>query len=176
MPHPTPPRASMYLLESTEKNVLPPQVHMNVNTFPTPPQPADVHETARPSKGRAPTCWFALAPSWANSLGQIDTAQLCKHGRNLSAWYCPLLNASGGFWGRLLIYERFGDKFASMLRDLAENCLLTMSITKKASTKEKLLSCKSGKTSPQIKGKHIVKQLLEVSSTMLGLSLCVVFL
>ena len=62
-PHPTPPRALMYLLESTEKNVLPPQVHMNVNTFPTPPQPADVHETARPSKGRAPTCWFALAPS-----------------------------------------------------------------------------------------------------------------
>ena len=29
----------MYLLESTEKNVLPPQVHMNVNTCPTPPHP-----------------------------------------------------------------------------------------------------------------------------------------
>ena len=44
-----------------------PQAHMNVNTCPTPPHPTpphppDVHETARPSKGRAPTKWpFSIA-------------------------------------------------------------------------------------------------------------------
>ena len=41
MPHPTPPhltRAYMHLPAATDKHVLPPQVHMNVITCPTPPQ------------------------------------------------------------------------------------------------------------------------------------------
>ena len=40
-PHPTPPhltRAYMHLPAATDKHVLPPQVHMNVITCPTPPQ------------------------------------------------------------------------------------------------------------------------------------------
>ena len=43
MPHLTPPhptRAYMHLPAATDKHVLPPQVHMNVITCPTPPHPA----------------------------------------------------------------------------------------------------------------------------------------
>ena len=31
---------------------------MNVNTCPTPPHPPNVHENARPDKGRAPTIYI----------------------------------------------------------------------------------------------------------------------
>ena len=57
--------SSRELTVATEKHVLPPQVHMNVITCPTPPHPTpphptpphppDVYKTARPSKGRGPT-------------------------------------------------------------------------------------------------------------------------
>ena len=52
-PHPT--RAYMHLPAATDKHVLPPQVHMNGITCPTPPHPPDVYKTPRPSKGRGPT-------------------------------------------------------------------------------------------------------------------------
>ena len=60
---PTPPvqsRAYMHLPAATDKHVLPPQVHMNVITCPTPPHPTpDVYKTPRPSKGRGPTSLYA---------------------------------------------------------------------------------------------------------------------
>ena len=57
MPHPTPPhptRAYMHLPAATEKHVLPPQVHMNVNTCPTPPHPC-IHAPTGSHKEACPS-------------------------------------------------------------------------------------------------------------------------
>ena len=71
--------------ELTEKHVLPPQVHMNGITCPTPPHPPDVYKTPRPSKGRGPTkCYLFFEMFKSEKQAIIKTCDLNNTNEHLS--------------------------------------------------------------------------------------------